>query len=94
MPDVVALGEPMVEYCATTIGNLSKVDLFKRGWGGDTSNFAVSASRQGLSVGHICRLGDDEFGRSFLDLWESEARAPIPRYEDALRLIREQGRVW
>jgi len=72
MPDIVALGEPMVEYCATGIGKLSKVDLFKRGWGGDTSNFAVSASRQGLSVGHICRLGDDEFGRSFLDLWESE----------------------
>ena len=72
MPDVVALGEPMVEYCATGIGKLSKVDLFKRGWGGDTSNFAVSASRQGLSVGHICRLGDDEFGRSFLDLWVSE----------------------
>ena len=46
--------------------------MFKRGWGGDTSNFAVSAARQGLSVAHICRLGGDEFGRSFLDLWEEE----------------------
>ncbi len=72
MPDVVALGEPMVEYCAIDVGRLSKVELFKRGWGGDTSNFAVSAARQGLSVGHICGLGDDEFGRSLLDLWESE----------------------
>lgn len=72
MPDVVALGEPMVEYCAIDVGRLSKVELFKRGWGGDTSNFAVSTARQGLSVGHICGLGDDEFGRSFLDLWESE----------------------
>lgn len=62
----------MVEYCATDVGRLSEVDLFKRGWGGDTSNFAVSAARQGLSVGHVCRLGSDEFGKSFLDLWEAE----------------------
>ena len=71
-PEVVSLGEPMVEFCATDVGRLSKVPLFKRGWGGDTSNFAVSAARQGLSVAHICRLGGDEFGRSFLDLWEEE----------------------
>ena len=71
-PEVISLGEPMVEFCATDIGRLSKVPMFKRGWGGDTSNFAVSAARQGLSVAHICRLGGDEFGRSFLDLWEEE----------------------
>ena len=71
-PEVVSLGEPMVEFCATDIGRLSKVPMFKRGWGGDTSNFAVSAARQGLNVAHICRLGSDEFGRSFLDLWEEE----------------------
>ena len=33
---------------------------------------AVSAARQGLGVAHLCRLGEDEFGRSFLDLWEEE----------------------
>ena len=71
-PEVISLGEPMLEFCATDVGRLSKVPLFKRGWGGDTSNFAVSAARQGLSVAHICRLGGDEFGRSFLDLWEEE----------------------
>ena len=71
-PEVVSLGEPMVEFCATDTGRLSKVPMFKRGWGGDTSNFAVSAARQGLSVAHFCRLGGDEFGRSFLELWEEE----------------------
>jgi len=71
-PEVVSLGEPMVEFCATTGGRLSQAPLFKRGWGGDTSNFAVAAARQGLSVAHLCRLGDDEFGRSFLELWEAE----------------------
>ena len=70
--DVISLGEPMVEFCATEVGRLSQAPLFKRGWGGDTSNFAVAAARQGLSVAYICRLGSDEFGRSFLDLWERE----------------------
>ncbi|HHL41082.1 MAG TPA: sugar kinase, partial [Candidatus Bathyarchaeota archaeon] len=58
-PDVVSLGEPMVEFCATDVGRLSVVPLFKRGWGGDTSNFAVAAARQDLKVAHICRLGSD-----------------------------------
>ncbi len=71
-PDVVSLGEPMVEFCATEVGRLSKAPLFKRGWGGDTSNFAVALARQDVSVAHVCRLGGDEFGRSFLDLWEAE----------------------
>lgn len=71
-PDVVSLGEPMVEFCATDVGRLGKVLLFKRGWGGDTSNFAVAAARQGLEVAHICRLGGDEFGKSFMELWENE----------------------
>ena len=71
-PDVIALGEPMVEFCATGTGRLSEMDLFKRGWGGDTSNFAVAAARTGSSVSHLCRLGDDEFGRSFMELWSRE----------------------
>ena len=71
-PDVLGLGEPMVEFCATDVGKLSGVEMFKRGWGGDTSNFAVSAARQGLSVGYVCRLGGDEFGKSFMDLWTQE----------------------
>lgn len=74
----------MVEYCATDVGRLGKVEYFKRGWGGDTSNFAVSASRQELSVGHICKLGSDEFGKSFLDLWEEEGM-------DSSRVIVEEG---
>lgn len=56
-PEVISLGEPMVEFCATEVGRLGDVSLFKRGWGGDTSNFAVAAARQGLEVAHICRLG-------------------------------------
>ena len=71
-PEVISLGEPMVEFCALETGRLSKVDTFKRGWGGDTSNFAVAAARTGSSTAHVCKLGDDEFGKSFLELWEKE----------------------
>ena len=83
-PEVVGLGEPMVEFCATDVGKLSGVEMFKRGWGGDTSNFAVSAARQGLSVGHVCKLGNDEFGKSFIDLWTREDM-------DTSRVVIEEG---
>ncbi|MBI3975891.1 MAG: sugar kinase [Armatimonadetes bacterium] len=72
MADLIALGEPMVEFAATERGRLSQVATFHRGWGGDTSNLAVAAARLGASVGYITRLGGDEFGRSFLTLWAQE----------------------
>ncbi|MDR7544153.1 MAG: sugar kinase [Armatimonadota bacterium] len=72
MPDIVAVGEPMAEFAATERGRLSTVTGFRRGWGGDTSNFVVAAARLGASSGYITRLGGDEFGRSFLDLWQRE----------------------
>ncbi|MEM1581022.1 MAG: sugar kinase [Candidatus Bathyarchaeia archaeon] len=72
MVDVASFGEPMVEFCATDIGKLKDVQVFKRGWGGDTSNFIVSVARLGGKAGYICRIGDDEFGESFLELWGNE----------------------
>ncbi|MGB7183267.1 MAG: sugar kinase [Burkholderiaceae bacterium] len=42
------------------------------GFGGDTSNCAISAARQGASVGYVTRVGDDPFGQQFLDLWHQE----------------------
>lgn len=71
-PDIIALGEPMLEFNATEEGALSEVGRFAVGWGGDTSNFAIAAARMGGSVGYMTRLGDDEFGRSFMNLWKEE----------------------
>jgi 2-dehydro-3-deoxygluconokinase len=71
-PDIVALGEPMLEFNAVTTGRLKDVATFTRGWGGDTANFAVAAARLGGRVGYICRVGDDEFGTCFLELWQRE----------------------
>jgi len=54
------------------------------GWGGDTSNFAVAVARLGGEVGYLCRLGDDEFGSSFLELWHREG-------VDASRVVIEEN---
>jgi len=72
LPEIVALGEPMVEFAAAERGRLGDVTVFHRGFGGDTSNFIVAAARLGASTGYITRVGGDEFGRSFLDMWRRE----------------------
>ena len=64
--DIVGLGEPMIEF------NETGTTLYQQGFGGDTANFAVAAARQGASVAYCTRLGDDRFGRMFLDLWTTE----------------------
>jgi 2-dehydro-3-deoxygluconokinase len=71
-PDIIAIGEPMLEFNAEEEGALSEVGRFVVGWGGDTSNFCIAASRAGSRVGYLTRLGEDEFGESFLNLWQRE----------------------
>lgn len=72
MPDVIALGEPLLELNATESGSLREVRAYEVGWGGDTSNFAIAVSRLGGSAAYICRLGADDFGQIFMDLWQAE----------------------
>jgi 2-dehydro-3-deoxygluconokinase len=72
VPEIISLGEPMLEFNATEEGSLSDIKQFAVGWGGDTSNFAIAASRLGGKVGYLTRLGDDEFGDSFIKLWQKE----------------------
>jgi 2-dehydro-3-deoxygluconokinase len=71
-PDIISLGEPMLELNAPEEGALSEVPGFLVGWGGDTSNFAVAACRAGGTVGYLTRLGADDFGHSFMALWQRE----------------------
>lgn len=71
-PEVVALGEAMVELAAVEPGPLRSATRFEMGWGGDTSNFAIAVRRLGCSSGYVTRLGDDEFAASLLALWERE----------------------
>ncbi len=66
-PEIICLGEPMMEF------NQQDDGRYLSGHGGDTSNTAIAAARQGASAGYLTRLGDDVFGSSFMDLWQSES---------------------
>jgi 2-dehydro-3-deoxygluconokinase len=66
--EIVSIGEPMIEFNQTQAGD----PHYLQGYGGDSSNMIVAAARTGARGGYITRIGDDEFGRMFLDLWRSE----------------------
>jgi 2-dehydro-3-deoxygluconokinase len=66
--DIVSLGEPMYEFSQIP----GEERRYLQGFGGDTSNCAIAAARQGAKVAYITRLGEDEFGRQFRDLWRAE----------------------
>jgi 2-dehydro-3-deoxygluconokinase len=66
--DVIALGEPLFEFSVVP----GRPREYLQGFGGDTSNASIAAARQGARVAYFTRLGDDEFGKQFLELWRSE----------------------
>ncbi len=66
---IVALGEPMVEFNQTGGGEGRS---YLQGFGGDTSNFAVSAARQGARSAYVSALGDDVYGRMLREMWRVE----------------------
>lgn len=68
-PAILAMGEPMLEFNQASAADPQQ---FQQGFGGDTSNFCVAVARQGGSVGYVTRLGNDAFGRLFVDLWRRE----------------------
>jgi 2-dehydro-3-deoxygluconokinase len=66
--DIVAIGEPMVEFNQTKPGE----PTYLQGFGGDSSNMIIAAARTGARTAYVTRIGDDEFGRMFLALWKAE----------------------
>jgi len=66
--DIVSLGEPMVEFNQTRPGE----PAYLQGFGGDTSNAAVAAARQGARVAYVTRLGADPFGEMLRRMWRDE----------------------
>jgi 2-dehydro-3-deoxygluconokinase len=69
MVDIVAIGEAMVEFNQTREAGGR---TYLQGFGGDTSNALIAAVRQGARGAYVTKLGDDEFGRMCLDLWQGE----------------------
>ena len=67
--DILALGEAMVEFNQT---GAEGGRLYLQGFGGDTSNFAVAAARQGARAGYVSALGDDVYGAMLRAMWRAE----------------------
>jgi len=65
---IVSIGEPMVEFNQTRPEERN----FLQGFGGDSSNMIIAAARSGARTAYVTRIGDDEFGRMFLELWKRE----------------------
>ena len=63
---IVSIGEPMIEF------NQVEERRYLQGYGGDSSNMIVAAARSGARTAYVTRVGDDEFGRMFLELWRRE----------------------
>lgn len=78
--DLVALGEPLLEFNQTAAGG-----GYLAGFGGDTSNCVIAAARQGARAGYLTAVGTDEFGDQFVALWQNEGvdTAEIRRNPDA-----------
>jgi 2-dehydro-3-deoxygluconokinase len=69
--DLLCMGEPMLEFNQLP-PNLDATQHYLEGHGGDTSNAAIAAARQGAAVGMITALGQDMPGDSFIRLWQRE----------------------
>jgi 2-dehydro-3-deoxygluconokinase len=65
--DLIAIGEPLYE-----LNQAPGEAVFRPGFGGDTSNAAIAAARQGAKVGYVTAVGADQFGDAFLALWKGE----------------------
>jgi 2-dehydro-3-deoxygluconokinase len=85
MPDLLCMGEPMLEFNQLPPQPDGSVHYLE-GHGGDTSNAAIAAARQGASVGYITAIGQDAPGDSFMALWAREGvdTATVRRTDRAL----------
>ena len=70
--DILAYGEPMVEFNQTGQRHARGGELYLQGYGGDSSNFAIAAARQGARTGYLSAVGDDPYGRQLRALWDAE----------------------
>lgn len=68
--DILSFGEPLYEF--SQLPQDAESVSYLSGYGGDTSNFAVSAARQGARVAMLTQLGKDVFGDKFIALWQQE----------------------
>ncbi len=69
--DLLCIGEPMLEYNQLPPQPDGR-RLYVEHHGGDTSNAAIAAARQGARVGYVTAIGTDPAGDSLMELWRAE----------------------
>lgn len=81
---ILCMGEPMLEFNHQPEDGSGRV-LYLRGFGGDTSNAAIAAARQGVRAGYVTAIGTDWAGDAFMRLWAEEGvdTATVIRDPDA-----------
>ena len=67
MPDLLCLGEPLIEF------NQQPDGQYLSCFGGDISNVAIAAARQGAQSGILSRIGADRFADDLRTLWKHES---------------------
>lgn len=73
MPDVLSIGEALVDLISTKPGvTLQASSTFQKAAGGAPANVTVGLARLGISAGFIGRVGDDPFGHFVADTLATE----------------------
>jgi sugar/nucleoside kinase (ribokinase family) len=72
LPDIVCMGEVMVEFNAMSRGPLRYITLFEKHAAGAEGNVAIGTCRLGQTSGIITRIGQDEFGQFLLATLKAE----------------------
>jgi 2-dehydro-3-deoxygluconokinase len=67
MSDLIAIGEALVELNQAKDGG-----PYVQGFGGDTSNAMIAASRLGADAAYFTAVGADRFGQALTELWMRE----------------------
>lgn len=82
MSDLLCMGEAMAEFNALPPEPDGRT-LFLAGYGGDTSNVAIAAARQGAKAGFLGAVGQDAPGDSLMALWRREGVETATVFRDS-----------
>lgn len=67
--EVVSYGEPLIGIYPPEGYSIAEDQPLSKTWGGDTSNFALALSKLGHRTAYLTRIGSEDFGSSFVDIW-------------------------
>jgi fructokinase len=87
MPDVLTLGELLIDFVADRSGvTLGEAERFLKAAGGAPANVAVGLRRLGVDAGFVGKVGDDPFGRWLADVLRRDGvELSQLRFDDAAR---------